>query len=69
MTEDETVGWHHRSKDMSLRKLRETVGREAWHATVQGVAKRHNAATEQQQVFTSLVFFIPSTEPDTTVDV
>ena len=50
MTEDEMVGWHHRSKDMSLRKLRETVGREAWHATVQGVAKRHNAATEQQQV-------------------
>ena len=42
------VGWHHRSKDMSLRKLRETVGREAWHATVQGVAKTHNSVTEQQ---------------------
>ena len=36
------------SKDMSLSKLRETVGREAWRATVQGVAKRHNSATEQQ---------------------
>ena len=50
LTEDEMVGWHHCSKDMSLRKLRETVGREAWHATIQGVAKTHNSATEQQQL-------------------
>ena len=36
------------SVDMSLRKLREIVkDREAWHATVHGVTKRHNLATEQ----------------------
>ena len=40
MTEDETVGWHHNSIDISLCKIQEMVrDREAWHATVNGVAK------------------------------
>ena len=35
--------------DMSLSKLREMVkDREAWHAAVHGVTKRHDLATEQQ---------------------
>ena len=33
------VGWHHQLTDMRLSKLWEIVkGREAWHATVLGVA-------------------------------
>ena len=40
MTEDEMVGWHHDSMDMSLSKLRKIVkDREAWCATVHRIAK------------------------------
>ena len=40
MTEDEVVGWHHHSMDMSLSKLQEMVkDREAWHVAVHGVTK------------------------------
>ena len=40
MTEDEMVGWHHDSMDMSLSKLQEIVkNREAWHAAVLGFTK------------------------------
>ena len=40
MTEDEMVGWHHHSMDMSLSKLQEMVNsREAWHVAVHGVTK------------------------------
>ena len=37
-------------RDINLSKLWDTVeDREAWHAAVHGVTKRHNVATEQQQ--------------------
>ena len=40
MAEDEMVGWHHQSMEMSLSKLQEIVKyREAWCATVHGVTK------------------------------
>ena len=40
MAEDETVGWHHDSMDMSLSKFQEMVkDREAWRAVVHGVTK------------------------------
>ena len=40
MSEDEIVGWHYDSMDLSLSKLRELVtDREAWCATVHGITK------------------------------
>ena len=43
MTEDETVGWHHRLNGHELEQaLGVVMDREAWRATVHGVAKRHD---------------------------
>ena len=40
MTEDEMVGWHPDSMDMSLSKLQEIVkNREDWCAAVRGLAR------------------------------
>ena len=40
MTEDEMVGWHPYSMDMSLGRLRELVlDRKAWRAAVHAVSK------------------------------
>ena len=40
MTEDEMVGWHPLSVDMSLTKLLELVkDREAWRAVVHGFSR------------------------------
>ena len=37
-------------RDINLSKLWEIVeDKEAWHAAVHGITKRHNLATEQQQ--------------------
>ena len=43
MTEDEMVGWHHQVNEHEFEQtLGDREGREAWHATVLGVAKSHN---------------------------
>ena len=47
MTEDEMVGCHHDSMDMSLSKFWKMVkDREAWHVTVHGVAKSWTQLSE-----------------------
>ena len=46
-TEDEVVGWHHQSTDMSLSKFREMVkDKEAWHAAFLGVTKSQTGLSD-----------------------
>ena len=49
MTEDEMIGWHHRLNGHELNKLQEIMkDREAWHASVYGVAESDTTDTVQQ---------------------
>ena len=49
MTEDERIGGHHRLNGHELNKLQEIMkDREAWHASVYGVAESDTTDTVQQ---------------------
>ena len=51
MTEDEMVGWHHYTMDVSLSELLELVmDRETWRAVIHGVAKSRTQLSDQTEL-------------------
>ena len=51
MTEDEMIGWHHSSIDMSLSKLCElAMDEEAWCTAAHGVTKTWTQVSNQTEL-------------------
>ena len=67
-TEDEMVGWHLDSMDVSLGKLQELVtDREAWHAAIHGVTKSQTQLSNWTELWELNVnaCHVPKTVPGT----